>query len=148
MKTHWILLTAFASLPFLAGCSSFNREWKTALRQPLPSSDISGPWEGKWISEKNGHNGRLRCVMTHQGDHQYLAHYHAVFWKIFHSTYAVPLEVNATSTNFVFSGESDLGKLSGGVYTYQGSATPEHFSSTYKSKYDHGRFEMNRPAPK
>ncbi len=34
---------------------------------------------------------------------------------------------------------------SGGVYHYDGDATPTNFFSTYKSKYDHGTFQMTRP---
>ncbi len=75
----------------------------------------------------------------------YDAHYHATFWKIFRSSYRVPLKVDRTAGRFTLSGESDLGLLSGGVYTYEGEATPESFFSTYKSKYDFGTFEMKRP---
>jgi hypothetical protein len=44
-----------------------------------------------------------------------------------------------------FEGEADLGWLAGGVYRYDGQATPASFFSTYKSKYDHGTFQMKRP---
>jgi hypothetical protein len=138
----WLILLA---LPLVAGCSSFNRRWRDALEMPIPQSDISGPWEGRWISEVNGHNDRLRCVITPGVSNELDAHFHANYRRIFHFGYTVPLAVRNTGTNFTFSGEADLGKLAGGAYSYEGYATPTNFFSTYNSKYDHGRFEMSRP---
>ena len=132
----------------VTGCSSFNREWKSALAQPHPDSDISGAWEGRWLSERNGHTGRLRGVFTKADADRYNAHFHATFWKILHATYEVPLKYKEKDGEILLSGESDLGKLSGGVYKYEAKATPARFSCTYKSKYDHGTFEMKRPEPK
>jgi len=130
----------------LTGCSSFNREYKAALTQPMPANDISGPWEGRWLSDKNGHTGKLRAILRKSSDNEYNAYFHATFWKILRSSYQVPLKVNAENGRTTLSGEQNLGWLSGGVYTYQGEATPTSFFSTYKSKYDHGTFEMKRPA--
>jgi len=130
---------------FGTGCSSFHGKWKSAVAQPIPPNEISGPWEGRWVSDKNAHTGRLRCVMTAAGDGNYHAHFHAVYWKIFRVAYEVPFVATKEGTNFTFSGESDLGKLAGGIYTYEGTATPVQFDATYNSKYDRGRFEMKRP---
>ena len=134
-----------AALLLVTGCSSFNSEYKTALNKPIPTDDISGPWEGRWLSDKNGHTGKLRAVLRPKSGDEYDAHFHATFWKIMRSSYRVPLKVDRTAGRFTLSGESDLGLLSGGVYNYEGEATPEAFFSTYKSKYDHGTFEMKRP---
>ena len=130
---------------FLSGCSSFNREWKSALAQPGSGADISGPWEGRWLSDKNGHTGKLRGVLTKEGPDQYNAHFHATFWKIFHATYEVPLKHEELKGEHLLNGEADLGTLSGGVYRYEAKATPEEFFSKYNCKYDHGTFEMKRP---
>lgn len=138
----WVFLVA----PLLAGCSSFNREWKAAMRQPIPQNELAGPWEGHWVSDANGHNDRLRCVITEESTNRYKADFHANYKKVFHFGYAVPLEVRRNGETFEFSGEADLGKLAGGVYTYEGSATGTNFFSKYHSKYDHGKFEMSRPA--
>jgi hypothetical protein len=144
MKSSFIPLLY---IPLLAGCSSFNREWKTALNQPIPTHGLAGPWEGHWISDSNGHNDRLRCVITEQSPDKYTAKFHANYKKIFHFGYTVPLEVRQNGDNSEFSGEANLGKLAGGVYTYAGHATGTNFFSTYNSKYDHGKFEMSRPEP-
>jgi hypothetical protein len=144
-----IFTLGFAAL-LLTGCSSFNREYKAALAQPIPSIDISGPWEGNWLSDKNGHTGKLRAVLRQTGSDNYEAHFHATFWKILRASYRVPLRFEEVNGLTVLHGQQNLGRLSGGVYTYEGQATPENFFSTYESKYDHGTFEMKRPqlAPK
>jgi hypothetical protein len=143
MKNN-IALAAFLLL--LTGCSTtFNREYKSALAEPIPASDISGPWEGHWLSDKNGHTGKLRAVLRPISPSTYDAHFHATFWKIFRTSYRVPLEVEQDNGRTVLHGEQNLGRLSGGIYTYEGEATPSIFFSTYTSKYDHGTFEMKRP---
>jgi len=142
MKRIALLAT---TILLVTGCSSFNREYKTALSQPIPASDISGPWEGRWLSDKNGHTGKLRAVLQQTGANEYDAHFHATFWKILRASYRVPLKIDQTAGRTALSGESDLGLLSGGVYTYEGEVTPTTFFSMYKSKYDHGTFEMKRP---
>jgi hypothetical protein len=147
MRMQPIVLLGTVALLLLSGCSSFNRQWRASLREPIPADDISGPWEGRWISDVNGHNGRLRCVISRQTN-RYDAFFHAKYMKVFSFSYTVPLQVERNQTNFTFSGEEDLGKLAGGLYTYKGEATPEKFESTYKSKYDHGRFDLSRPLPK
>ncbi len=139
------LLVAVLAAILFTGCSSFNREWNTALNQPRSSTDIAGPWEGRWLSDKNGHTGRLRGILRQTSGDEYDAFFHATFWKIFRASYRVPLKYEEVNGLFTLSGTSDLGRLSGGVYTYEGEATSSRFFSTYKNKYDHGTFEMKRP---
>ncbi|MGZ8899888.1 MAG: hypothetical protein ACXW3Z_07315 [Limisphaerales bacterium] len=138
-----IILTA--ALLLFSGCASFNQEYKTALSEPIPTTDISGPWEGRWLSDKNGHTGKLRAVLRETSENEYEAYFHSTFWKVFRASYRVPLKGEQRAGRTILSGESNLGWLSGGVYSYQGEATPESFFSTYKSKHDNGTFEMKRP---
>lgn len=140
------VILAGVGLVLLTGCSSYNRKWRAALEQPIPANSIAGPWEGIWISDANGHHGRLRCIMTPRGDGEYDAHFKAKYRKILSFSYSVPLRARSPGENqWQFSGEADLGKLAGGLYTYEGAATPKSFFSTYNSKYDHGKFDLNRP---
>jgi hypothetical protein len=136
-------VVAMAALAILSGCSSFNREWRAAGKQP--PAGLAGRWEGHWVSDANGHNDKLRCVITEKGTNDYSANFHATYKHVFHFSYTVPLTVQQQGSNYVFSGQADLGKLAGGMYTYNGAATPTNFFSTYDSKYDHGKFEMHRP---
>jgi hypothetical protein len=129
----------------LAGCSSFHREWRAAAKAPPPGDDIFGRWEGRWQSEPTGHSGRLRCLISKEREHEYIARFHATYWRVLSFGYTVPLEVQREDGTHQFSGHADLGRLAGGVYTYDGHATPARFFSIYNSEKDHGTFEMTRP---
>ncbi len=129
-----------------SGCSTFNREWKTAATEPPPSKDLTGRWEGSWSSDKNSHNGNLRCLVTKIDDSHYRARYKATYWKIMRFGYTVAMNVKQGTDNaHNFQGEADLGWWAGGVYRYEGQVTSTNFFSTYKSKYDQGTFRMKRP---
>ena len=131
---------------FCAGCAGFGREWRQAGGLPWPPGDIAGRWDGSWRSDVNHHEGKLRCVLTKVEEGQYRAKFHARYRKVLSFSYAVNLQGVRTNGEVHFHGEANLGKLAGGVYTYEGTATPEKFRSTYSSKYDHGVFEMSRVA--
>ena len=130
----------------LTGCA-FNRDFKEALKKPVSPGDITGAWEGTWKSDSNGHNGRLRCILTKTSEENYQARYRANYKKILSFEYTVPLTAARDGSSYRFEGSADLGKLAGGVYTYKGAASAGTFISTYDSKYDHGTFEMSRPLP-
>lgn len=139
------LIFSLALAGLVCGCSSFNREWKRAGKQPAPTNSITGRWDGHWLSDVNAHTGKLRCLITHQTNDLYAARFRATYMKILRFSYTVPLTVNASNDIWHFHGEEDLGALAGGVYRYVGNATTTNFHSTYDSKYDRGTFEMQRP---
>jgi len=125
------------------GCS-FSRAWNAAARTPVPANDIQGRWQGTWLSEVNGHTGKLRCIITKQDEGKYQARYHATYRKILGFGYTVTLDATHTNGIYKFSGDADLG-WAGGVYHYTGQANSTNFFSTYQSKYDHGIFQTSRP---
>ncbi|MEM9481304.1 MAG: hypothetical protein AAGA58_16765 [Verrucomicrobiota bacterium] len=112
-----------------------------------PPNGIEGAWEGTWLSNMNGHNGKLRGVVTKKSDTEYEFLYWASWGKIFSGSFpAVHTVVPAEDGDgFTLSGTEDLGAL-GGVYTFEGSIDEEKYEATYKSsRKDHGVFEMTRP---
>ena len=121
-------------------CCGFNREWKRAAVQPVDTNSLAGRWEGLWMSDRNGHNGKLRCLINTNGE----ARFHARYWKVLTFGYTLPLQVQRSNDVFRFVGEADLGKLAGGVYRCDGTASGTNFHSAYRSKYDHGYFKMGR----
>src|SRR5688572_26499321 len=146
-KGSWRRVVVFTTLMLgvlVAGCSSFNRNWKAAEKINYDSSGLAGRWEGRWLSDVNGHNGKLRCLITREKDSVYQARFRAHYAKIFRFSYTVPLMAEPASDGFKFDGEADLGGLAGGVYSYTGHANATNFFSTYSSKHDHGTFQMKR----
>ncbi len=130
----------------LCGCSTFNRAWRAAGQQPISESPIEGRWEGRWVSEVNGHEGKLLCLVSRRTDSEYAARFRATYLKVLRFSYTVPLSVEHREGVWYFHGEENLGKMAGGLYHYSGRATQTNFHSSYRSKYDHGVFEM-RPVP-
>jgi hypothetical protein len=130
-----------------SGCSSFNREWKKAGAQPVATNELTGRWQGVWVSEATGHTDQLRCIVTCKEDGAYHARFHAKYHTILSFGYTVPLQVERTNDVFQFQGEADLGWMAGGLYQYAGHADAINFFSTYSSKDDHGTFRMTRPEP-
>ena len=126
------------------GCSSFQQDWRHAANPSPGSNPTEGRWQGRWISSANGHQGRLRCVLTRLEADRYRARYHANYLKILSFHYTAELRVEAKAEGYAFKGSADLGRLAGGVYAYEGTIVSNRFYSTYKSKYDHGNFEMKR----
>jgi hypothetical protein len=142
-------LLAIALLALLScGCSSFNREWRRVQNTPVRLDSLEGRWEGRWLSDANGHNGNLRCLITHTNGTEYAARFRATYLWVLRFSYTVPLQVEPHDGGWRFHGAEDLGKAAGGLYRYTGTATATNFHSTYDSKYDHGVFEMNRVAGK
>ena len=137
-------LVILSSLTLLVGCSSFNREWKTAPAATGPG-DILGKWQGNWRSDKDDHTGSLKCVITKGDGDRYCAHFVATYWKIFTFAYDAELHGTPDRDSVHLVGEEDLGALAGGVYRYDGSANNTDFHCTYRSKYDYGKFIMSRP---
>ena len=127
------------------GCSSFNREWKSALETPVRPGSVEGCWGGSWISDVSGHNGRLRCIITPgEETREYRAFYKATYKRILTFAYAVPMQTVSTNGSYRLSGAHDLGALAGGVYSYEATIKGDHFTATYTSRWDYGEFRMER----
>jgi hypothetical protein len=129
---------------FGSGCSSFEREWKTAAVAPA-ANGLTGRWQGTWLSHSNGHTGKLRCLITPQSNDVYQARFHATYGKALSYSYTAPLHAQNADGVFQFRGDANLGWLAGGRYHYEGQASRTNFFCTYRCKRDHGVFEMTRP---
>jgi hypothetical protein len=139
----WVTIGQLAIMVLLNGCSTFNRDWNAAVTSPR--SGILGPWEGVWKSETTGHTDKLRCLVSERNDHRYEARFHAKYRNIFVFNYTVLLGFEKTDSELMLSGKADLGYLPGGVYEYNGKATPTNFVCRYSSAHDWGTFVMHRP---
>lgn len=131
----------------VSGCSgSFHREWRAAAATSTPS-DFTGAWEGHWESSANGHQGKLRCLVspsdTAQGSYNF--HYWAK-WGWLSGDFATVYPVTSIRKDrWRFAGDSDLGAL-GGVYRHEGEATTETFHADFSSTGgDRGTMNMARP---
>jgi hypothetical protein len=150
------LCSALALSFTLASCSTgYNKDWQAAAatdatRHP---KNLEGAWTGTWRSNKDGHTGKLRAIVTKlptdaNQPEKYSFRYHATWANIISGV--ITAEHQATHPGkkkgnvLELSGEKDLGRL-GGVYSFIGTASPTEFKADYKSKLDKGVFEMKRP---
>ena len=137
---------AMSLLLLLPGCSHFSNDWNSASK-PLLAEAIDGQWTGTWTSE-NGHGtGELKCLLTPTAADHYLAQFNAAYWSFFHFDQTVTLITTGNQNGHLLaSGDSDLGLFAGGVYHYEADITPSHFTATYSSSADHGKFDLHRAA--
>ena len=140
--TRWWPLGLGLLTLVLAGCASR----PPTSTQAVPGDAFTGGWAGTWRSEKTGHHGRLRCLLTKAGPNVYEAAFHAQ-WAIFSSSYTVPFHTRREGARLLFAGEHRLPAIFGGMYRFHGSATPEFFESQYASGYDYGIFTMRKVEP-
>lgn len=133
-------------LVIFTGCASFERDWRHASLQPTPPADqVSGAWRGTWLSDVNGHTGELRCLVTEKRPDEYEFCFKATYWKVFRYSYIVTMPVEFTPDKMSFKGQENLGYLAGGVYHYEGTIVETNLNATYRCKFDHGIFKLNRP---
>ena len=86
----------------------------------------------------------MRALITSEGPDRYRARYRATYGCCFRFEYAVPITAVQEGDVLRFEGSADLGWLAGGRYQYKGEAELRKFTSTYRSKSDHGSFHMDR----
>ena len=114
----------------LIGCTTFNRDWKRAGLTENAVEGIEGRWEGRWVSDVNGHNGALRCLISKEPDGAYRTRFHAKYRRILSFGYTVMMDVRQENLFSTFQGSADLGWYAGGEYQYVGRASETDFSGS------------------
>ncbi|HIL72382.1 MAG TPA: hypothetical protein EYG38_21300, partial [Verrucomicrobia bacterium] len=144
-RTGFWILTACLSVMLFGGCSTFHRDWKQAVSLTNEDS-LEGAWKGDWESGKNGHHGKLKCILSPiDGSSDYRARYRAHYFAILRFEHSARLSLSAvedaaqpSKSSYNIQGEADLGRLAGGVYRYEGKIINGSFEMEYRSSYDHG----------
>jgi hypothetical protein len=113
-----------------------------AIAAPEP---LLGRWEGTWRSQMNQQPGALTCLVSREPDGRHRFDFRATFWKVFHASYSVRLDVREIPGGYALTGSQNLGGFMGGVYRYEGSVSNGVLRATYKSDADHGVFKLTRP---
>jgi hypothetical protein len=68
-------------------------------------------------------------------------------WQCFVSTFEVELEARRSRQRVDLAGNQNLRScVGGGLYTYRGAIEGDVFRAEYRSRSDHGLFEMRRVA--
>jgi hypothetical protein len=149
LPTTTLLLIA-AALVLAGGCSpQFQSDWKRTEAAEVPgrppADHLSGRWKGSWKSDKSGHGGGLRCIVTRMGDETYKAHFNATYMMMLRFSYSMDMTADVRDDVTYVSGAEDIGKSYGGVYEYEGQADGRTFRLNYKTNSDYGHFSLKRP---
>jgi hypothetical protein len=130
--------------PLAANCRDFQDRWRDA-GPPAGPDDLTGRWEGEWVSAATGHRGPLRAVVVATGSDRLVASFRASYRSIFRACYSTELHAARNpSGGFTLSGQSDLGWAAGGLYEYDGEADGAEFVCRYRSRVDRGEFRLLR----
>lgn len=131
--------------PLVTSCRGFHEAWNSPP-SPAPGDPLTGRWQGEWHSDANGFHGPLRAVITRVDDCPWRAAFHATFGRVLKACYTTDLVVDVGSEGAArtFKGSSDLGVFGGGVYEYAGDVSGDLFTSSFRSRTDHGTFRMRR----
>jgi len=101
-------------------------------------------WQGNWLSQRSGHQGKLSATFRRINDHQIRADFRGTFAKIIPFRYPARLNiVHEEPGLMILSGRKRLGPIMG-EFRYEAIITPRHFSSTYRSKRDWGNWTLSR----
>jgi hypothetical protein len=134
----------FFSALVLSSCTGIPAGWSEAKRSS-GTDPVSGAWIGTWRSEKSGHTGGLRCVVTRQDPVTCHFRYRASWAKILCAGFSLNSSVRPDGKGgYTVIGSKDLGKLFGGVFTCKGTIREGVFQSHYEAKLDHGIMEMRK----
>lgn len=145
MKTSPLLRLAVLALVviLLPSCGSdFRAAWKKAPA----STGVEGKWAGTWLSEANGHHGKLRCVVGRSQEAQSREFFYHATWKsILSGSYKAMHNVQRQKDGtYTFKGEHKMPDWAGGLYHYTGTIKGDDFNASYKSSMDHGTYTMKR----
>lgn len=139
-------LRALAALLLLPGCVGFQEDWQAARKKHAPPHEsIEGAWIGSWTSGHNGHDGKLRCIVTETEEGKHEFRYWATWAKVISGGFTIECDTEQADAGTAFEGDMDLGKL-GGEFSHRGTGTPDKIEATWRSQRgDHGTFELERP---
>lgn len=132
--------------PLRSSCKEFYARWEHAS-EPAGPDDMSGRWEGEWISTETGHRGTLRAILDASAPDCWRGWFRGGYAKIFRACYATDLHVARIGDRYTFSGKSDLGWAAGGGYEVDGNGTAAELTFRYRSRIDQGEFRLRRPPP-
>ncbi len=145
MGQRCLLILLACGLSSCAG-AKFEREW--SRDQNNRATDLTGSWEGKWQSQSNRHEGRLRCIVRPVDGSQdtYSFQYQASWGNFLRGIFTIQCKAQrAGGRQWRVSGSKDLGKLLGGEFSHQAEITPQAIHAKFHSQLDHGVMDLRRP---
>ena len=143
-STRLLLLSLICVMPSCNG--AFRQEWKSALVASQAPGSTEGAWEGRWLSESNGHTGRLRAVVGPLVGSTRPVHYHATWGRILSGSFRAKHLTHGKEGITTFIVDEPLGRY--GQFKAEGMITGDVFKAKYSAVGDRGTFDLRRPLPR
>ncbi len=144
----WFVLRVVAVAALLAASYAIGED-KPATPAPAvvkAPTDLSGHWNGTWLSHTNGHDGPISACLRKLDEDNYSVHFSGRFWGLFPFEYSMVLTVTERKEDaLILSGSKNLGLLFG-TFSYTATVTDTEFNANYCSRHDNGVFSMSRCA--
>ena len=159
MTVGCLLLVAFLAA---TGCCSFSSRWnELAAAPPAPTAGDVSLWEGTWLSDHNGHNGKLRCIVSKIEPAEAIAakpvpsgapipthrfEFSATWGLGFVSDYTIDMVVTPEGDKLHFKGSFPIvvWPLIDDTYHTEGTIEGDQSKAKYHAEIDEGTFEMTR----
>lgn len=135
LAQRWLLLLTMAAV--LTAQRSL-----TAAERCQCGTDLSGKWKGSWRSAKSNHQGRLKAKFVRRDADHYRATFSGTFFRILPFRYVVTLQAIEDDGRVYLSGSKRLPIF--GVFHFDAEADGDYFHAFYRSRNDHGVFELHR----
>ncbi len=100
-----------------------------------------GNWRGFWSSRSTGHQGPLRARVRQTSPDTYRAVFVGRFAGVVPFVYPAKLE-RVPGTCHCYTSSQRLPLM--GTYRMTATVTPGRFHATFRSRKDHGTFDMSR----
>tara|TARA_R110002096_G_scaffold16106_29_gene55198 strand:- start:14715 stop:15152 length:438 start_codon:yes stop_codon:yes gene_type:complete len=145
MKISPVFLSIVLAV-LLSSCAGprFHKQWEAALNDPSEPGSIAGAWEGSWLSEKNGHTGKLKAIVDETGENTYKFLYWATWGPGMRGTFQIDCEGEEKGGVTTVRGKKKLGPF--GTYQHAAEITETDFDATFSSEKENlGTFELIRP---
>lgn len=147
MRNSFAFCLLFAALSGLVSCAApnFDKRYAAAVAESGGDhDDITGPWEGTWLSGHNQHTGELKAIVSKspKGENRYRFLYWAT-WAKMKGTFKFEGDAETDGDVVRVEGAKRLGPFK---YTHKAKMTPTEFEATYgSSQKDFGVFNLRRP---
>ena len=117
----------------------FQNAWTEAVAEHQSGKNpeaVTGPWTGTWKTDSNGHEGKLRCLVTpSESEGTYDFRYHATWFKILRGGYKASFDVARDSGGYTVEGNKDLGFF--GEFEHTGRISGDRFDGKYSNQQIH-----------
>lgn len=107
------------------------------------ADEFCGKWRGGWLSCTTGHKGKLNAQFRRIDSTHVRAKFSGTFAKVIPFCYRPVLDIVHEEPGLVVLQGTKRIPL-GGNFHYNATVTDGHFSATYRSRRDHGVWQMSR----